>query len=85
MKKGRNSEAGRRWDYFGEPFPEKDSYTSVLTAIMTKARILKEDGNEDLSFRKPLRLRKGAQAGMRWAGMRWTSGRDGARRLRMGG
>lgn len=34
---GRNVEDGRSWDDFGEPFLRKDGFTSVMSAILSKA------------------------------------------------
>ena len=39
---GRNEEAGREWDDFGQEFTVgPDGFTSILTAIQSKAGVLK--------------------------------------------
>ena len=48
---GRNAEAGREWDEFGQEYTVgPDRFTSVLTAIQRKAEVLKEEGQERLSY-----------------------------------
>ena len=48
---GRNVEAGREWDDFGqENTVGPDSFTSILTAIQSKAGVLKEEGHEKMSY-----------------------------------
>lgn len=49
---GKNEEEGRDWQDFGQEYLiGSDGYTSVLSAIQSKAGILCEEGNEILSFR----------------------------------
>jgi len=46
---GRTAEAGREWDDFGQEYTVgPDGFTSVLTAIQSKAGVLKEEGHEKL-------------------------------------
>jgi len=48
---GRNVEAGREWDDFGQEYTVgPDGFTSVLTAIQSKAGVLKEEGHEKLRY-----------------------------------
>jgi len=48
---GRNTEAGREWDDFGQEYTVgPDGFTSVLTAIQSKAGVLKEEGHEKISY-----------------------------------
>ena len=48
---GRNEEAGREWDDFGQGYTVgPDGFTSVLTAIQSKAEVLKEEGHERMSY-----------------------------------
>jgi len=48
---GRNEEAGREWDDFGQEYTVgPDGFTSVLTAIQSKAGVLKEEGHERMSY-----------------------------------
>jgi len=48
---GQNEEAGREWDDFGQEYTVgPDRFTSVLTAIRSKARVLKEEGHEKISY-----------------------------------
>jgi len=47
---GRNVEAGREWDDFGQEYTVgPDGFTSVLTAIQSKAGVFKEEGHEKMS------------------------------------
>jgi len=47
----RNTEAGREWDDFGQEYTiGPDGFTSVLTAIQSKAGVLKEKGHERISY-----------------------------------
>jgi len=49
---GRNREVGREWDNFEQEYTlSPDGFTSVLTAIQSKARVLKEEGHERMSYR----------------------------------
>jgi len=48
---GRNNKAGRAWDDFSQEYTVgPDGFISVLTAIQSKAGILKEEGHEKLSL-----------------------------------
>jgi len=48
---GRIEEAGREWDDFGQEYTVSlDGFTSVLTAIQSKAGLLKEEGHEKMSY-----------------------------------
>jgi len=48
---GRNEEAGREWDDFGQEYTVgPDGFTSVLTAIQSKAGVLKEEGYKRMSY-----------------------------------
>jgi len=48
---GRNAEAGRGWDDFGQEYTVgPDGFTSDLRAIQSKARILKQEGHEMLNL-----------------------------------
>ena len=50
-ERGRNVEEGREWDDFGQEYTVgPDGFTSVLTAIQSKAGVLKEEGHEKLSY-----------------------------------
>jgi len=50
-EKGRNIEAGREWDDFSQEYTVgPDGFTSVLTAIQSKAGVLKEEGHERMSY-----------------------------------
>jgi len=47
----RNEEAGREWDDFGQEYTVgPDGFTSVLTAIQSKAGVLKGEGHEKMSY-----------------------------------
>ena len=47
----RNREAGREWDDFGQEYTVgPDRFTSVLTAIQSKAGVLKDEGHEKISY-----------------------------------
>jgi len=49
---GRNEEAGREWDDFGQEYTAgSEGFTSVLTVIQNKAGVLKEEGHEKMSYR----------------------------------
>jgi len=49
--RGRTAEAGREWDDFGQEYTVgPDGFTSVLTAIKSKAGVLKEEGHERMSY-----------------------------------
>jgi len=48
---GSNKEVGREWDDFGQEYiVSPDRFTSVLTAIQSKAEVLKEEGHERMSY-----------------------------------
>ena len=48
---GRNEEAEREWDDFGQEYTVgPDRFTSVLTAIQSKAVVLKEERHEKLNY-----------------------------------
>ena len=48
---GRNKEAGREWDDFGQEYTVgPDGFTSVLTAIQSKSGVLKKKGHEKISY-----------------------------------
>jgi len=48
---GMSDEGGRAWDDFGQEYTVgPDGFTSVLTAIQSKAGVLKEEGNERLNL-----------------------------------
>jgi len=50
-RSGKNTEAGREWDDFGQEYTVgADGFTSVLTAIQSKAGVLKEKGHERISY-----------------------------------
>jgi len=47
----RNVEASREWDDFGQEYTiGPDGFTSFLTAIQSKAVVLKEKGHEKMSY-----------------------------------
>jgi len=47
----RNREEEREWDYFGQGYTVgPDGFTFVLTAIQSKAGVLKEEGHEKMSY-----------------------------------
>ena len=48
----RNEEAEREWDDFGQEYTASpDGFTSILTAIQSKAGVLKEERHEKMSYR----------------------------------
>jgi len=56
-EKERNREEGGGWDYFGQEYTiGPDGFTSVLTAIQSKAGVLKEEGHEKLWRKRGISL-----------------------------
>ena len=48
---GKKTEAGREWNDFKQEYTAgPDGFTSVLTAIQSKAGVLKEEGYERISY-----------------------------------